>query len=74
MKWLDDFQLAVIEGDVKLLSKLIKDVPSFESLEDMQTASALIEEAKKIIESKKGDLLDKMDKIKKTKTYLNTNV
>lgn len=70
MQWTSDLQIAVIENNFSRIGELIKAVPEFVNLEEAQEALALIQEAIKIIDSEKEKTIEIMDKIKKTKAFL----
>jgi len=72
VKWLEEFKIAIIEENEKQIKELIDKMPSFEKLEHMQEAFSLISEATKVINSKKEKIQKDMNRLKKAKSFLNS--
>ena len=72
LKWLDDFKRAIIEKDYKNIESLIDKMPKLKDENEASLVLTLIEEAKTLLFLEKEDALKQMQKIKKTKKFLNT--
>lgn len=70
MKWLSDLKLAVINNDIRVIEKLIADVPNLTELSDAKEALALIQKSIEIVDEEKKKTLEIMNKIKQTKAFL----
>ncbi len=68
--WIDAFTAAVVIADERRIEKLISTMPEFDTKEQRLQASALIQEALRLMESEKAKTLETMQKIKKTRTFL----
>ena len=74
MQWIKDFKLAILnEQDEKIATLLEKCPDSFTCKEDMEEAAALIQEAKKLLDSKKEKLGQEMAKLKKARKFINSH-
>lgn len=69
--WISALKLAVINKDFDKIEELSKDVPQFETLNESQEALALIEQVNVLLKNEKEKILSQMQKLKKTKEYLN---
>ncbi len=69
-QWLERFKLAVIELDENRIENMIDNMPSFDNLDQMQTALALMAEAKESLKKEAKSIKDNMIKIKKNKAFL----
>jgi hypothetical protein len=69
MKWINEFKIAVIEKDIEKADELLDKIPRFKEVEQMQTAYALIEEAKKIALKEQEKLRCDMQNLKKSKKF-----
>ncbi len=69
-QWINDLKIAIIEENINKIRKLIDSMPAFEKLEDMKEAFALIGEAKNIVEKHKKEISREMEKIRKSKKFL----
>lgn len=69
MKWLDDFKVALVSEDVDALEVVLSKPPAKMTLEEMQTAMALIQTAIALILRKQSLLKAELDKVKKAKKY-----
>ncbi|MBL0687688.1 MAG: hypothetical protein JJV95_05480 [Sulfurospirillum sp.] len=69
MQWLNNLKIAIVEENITQIKSLTKELPSFDSKIEAQEALALIGEAIKILDNKKEQTLEAMNKIKKTKKY-----
>ena len=70
MSWIKNFTIAIVEENYEMIGTLIESVPHFETLEEAQTACALIQEALMIMERTKLDTYEAMQKIKKTRNFI----
>lgn len=70
MTWLSSLKIAIIEEDIIQIEALMEELPKHETKESAKEALALMSEAIKLIESKKRQSLESMNKIKQAKTYL----
>ncbi len=70
MSWINDLKIAVIEEDIENITTIADSLPKFKDINDAKEALNLIQEAIKIIKSKKEETLDIMNKIKQTKAFL----
>ena len=70
MSWINDLKIAVIEEDIDNITAITDSLPKFKDMNDAKEALTLIQEAIKIIKSKKEETLDIMNKIKQTKAFL----
>jgi len=70
MSWINDLKIAVIEEDIDNITSITDSLPKFQDMNDAKEALTLIQEAIKIIKSKKEETLDIMNKIKQTKAFL----
>jgi hypothetical protein len=70
LKWLNDFKIALIERDFIKIGEMVNTIPKFESLEDNQKALALVKEANYQAGVERKLILEEMQKVKKTKKFL----
>ncbi len=70
LKWLNDFKRAVIEEDFNSIEILLDDIPQFSDISSSELALGLINEAREIISRQKDDALSQMQKIQKTKKFV----
>ena len=70
LKWLDEFKIAVIEEDISKIETLIDNIPQFHDIKSSELALTLINEARVIIKRQKDDALSQMQKIQKTKKFV----
>ncbi|BDY12002.1 hypothetical protein [Hydrogenimonas cancrithermarum] len=70
IRWHEAFKIALIEENERELVSLLEKMPKFEHLDEMESALALIAEAKQLFEIKKKQLLDEMKKVRTAKKFL----
>ena len=70
MQWLDEFKRAVIEEDFNSIETLIDNIPQFSDIKSSELALGLINEAREIIKRQKDDAFSQMQKIQKTKEFV----
>jgi len=70
LKWLDEFKIALIEENDTKLSSLLSSIPSFNTIEELKVAMALIDQARKIYISKKESLAKQMQKLEASRKFL----
>lgn len=68
--WLKQFKIAIIEKDVQKLEKLMDEVPTLESQEELQEAMALLKEATDLVQGLKDSTAESMAQIKKNINFL----
>ena len=73
MSWIKDFTIAIVEENYTNIGELIDTMPQFETLEEAQTACALIQEALVIMEREKANTFEAMQKLKKTRKFVETS-
>ena len=69
-QWLDEFKIAIIELDEKKIDLMLDSMPSFDDLEHMQIALALIAQAKESLKKEAQLIKEGMIKIKKNRAFL----
>jgi len=72
MSWINDLKIAVIEEDIENISSMTNSLPKFKDINDAKEALGLIEEAIKIVKNRREETLETMNKIKKTRAFLNS--
>ena len=72
MSWINDLKIAVIEEDIENISSMTSSLPKFKDINDAKEALGLIEEAIKIVKNRREETLETMNKIKKTRAFLNS--
>jgi len=70
--WLKKLKGAVVQRNVEQVEKLLEDVPSFDTLKEMQTTLYLLEEAKRVVESLKKETAISMAQMKKNIDFLSS--
>jgi len=70
--WLNALKGAVVQKNVAQLEKLLETIPSFDTLEEMQTALYLFQEAKRVVEGLKEQTTLSMAQMKKNIAFLNS--
>ena len=68
--WIEQLKIAIIQKDAELLSKLLDDIPSFKTKEEMEQAAYLLQEAVNIVVSLRDDVASSMLQIKKNLDFL----
>jgi hypothetical protein len=69
-KWLTDLKLAIINNNIEKIVKCCENIPTFDNLQDTQTAMALLKQSEIIIKQERNNLSSKMQKIKQIKNFL----
>ncbi len=69
-QWLNQFKLSIIEEDFKKIDRLIMDIPSFETKDEIESSSALIQEAIRAIKDEQIKMRSQMNKIKTSRKFL----
>ena len=69
-QWLNQFKISIIEEDFDKIDKLIMDIPSFETKDELKNSSALIQEAIKTIKNEQIKMRTQMNKIKTNRKFL----
>jgi len=71
LQWAKELKIAIAEANEKKIDSLIKDLPTFDSLEQMEEAACLMQEAHTLLTSEKEKASSVLSKIKKQKEFLN---
>ncbi len=69
--WFDNLKIAIINNNIDKMIQNVKQIPNFKTIEESQTALALITRAKELIIDERNKISSKMIQIKQTKKYLN---
>ncbi len=70
MDWLKAFKLALIEEDTKRIDTLLSKSPRFETIEEMEEAYYLLQNAKELLLRLQGETKRQMEQIEKNKKFL----
>ncbi len=68
-KWLDNFKISVVEKNFSKMEELLESMPEIKSINDLKTAVALINEAKKLLAIEQKALKENMAKVNKSKKF-----
>lgn len=68
--WLTNFKKALILKEFETLTRLIDDMPQFESLLEMEEAAYLLDHAKTLLEVEKSTTYTSLQQIKNTLDFL----
>ncbi len=69
MKWLEEFKIALVQKNYKKIDELSRNLPTFEKVDEMITASALLESAKEIIKQEQKELSKNMSELKRSRKF-----
>jgi hypothetical protein len=72
--WLKRFKIALIERDSALISKLLDEMPKFDTISQMREAQLLMAQAHEFITLLKEETVESMAKIQQNKDYLRASV
>ncbi len=72
--WLKKLQLAIIEQNPELIDTLVREMPKFESVDDMKRAAALVSEALKLLHRLKNETASSLKQLKKHKDFLESTM
>ena len=72
--WLNQLKIAIVQKDVKLLSSLLDDTPTFEDAKEIESALCLLNEASSIMHQLKSETASSMSQIRKNIDFLNSGV
>lgn len=70
MSWIESFTIAIVEENYTNIGDLIENIPDFKTIEEAQTACALIQEALIIMQREKENIFEAMQKLKKTRHFV----
>ena len=70
MDWLKELKVAIVTQNTKKIDQLTKELPQFDSLEQMQEGQHLINEAYKLIQTLKQQTQNQLTQIKKNIDFL----
>lgn len=73
MSWIEAFTIAIVEENYANMDALIESMPRFETVDEAISASALIQEALALVEKEKSNTFDAMQKLKKTRQFLESS-
>jgi len=68
--WLTSLQIAIVEKNTDNIDDLVNNMPKFDNVKDMQTASYLLKEAAVIIYTLQDETKKTMNKMKKNLKFL----
>ncbi|WP_324171518.1 hypothetical protein [Sulfurimonas sp.] len=68
--WLTSLKIAIVEKNTQALGELIDDMPKFDNLKDMESASYLLREAAELIYTLQDETKVTMNKMKKNLEFL----
>lgn len=68
--WIEQLKIAIIQKDAEPLSKLLDDIPSFKTKEEMEQAAYLLQEAANVVIFLRDDVASSMLQIKKNLDFL----
>ncbi len=68
--WISNLKLSIINKNFTQIEKLSKNIPHFKTLDESRKALALIKEANTLIKNEQQQILSQMEKLKKTKKFL----
>jgi len=72
--WNNQLKIAIATKDIEKIDKLIKTMPEFEKLEDMEKAFHLMNQARVILESLKAETMHNMNKMKKNIDFIKSGI
>lgn len=70
--WLNELKIAVCQEDIKMLDKLLSELPQLTNKEELNSAVILLDQAKQIMQEKKIETFKAMQQIKKNIDFLNS--
>ena len=68
--WISELKLSIINKNFTQIEKLSKNIPQFTTLYESQEALALINKANDLLKNEQKLILSQMEKLKKTKKFL----
>jgi len=68
--WISELKLSIINKNFTQIEKLSKNIPRFTTLYESQEALALINKANDLLKNEQKLILSQMEKLKKTKKFL----
>lgn len=71
--WLNEFKAALILEQIDTISSLIDEIPHFETLEEIEQAAYLLQQASKLAESTKRQTTQTLQHLKSTIDYLKSS-
>lgn len=71
--WLDKLKIAVVQKDLDLLVTLLDDIPTLSDAKDIEKATYLLAEAKKLVVSLQEQTSKSMTQMKKNMTFLKSS-
>lgn len=68
--WLTQLKVALVLGQIDRISALIEEMPTFETLEEMEQAAFLFQQIQAFLEDEKSKTSQTMQQIKNTLNFL----
>jgi hypothetical protein len=68
--WLSNFKKALILQEFSTVEHLVAQMPAFDSLEEMEQAAYLLQNAMKLLESERSNTLHSLTQLKSTIDFL----
>lgn len=68
--WLTKLKTALVLKEIEAISSLIGEMPSFETLEEMEQAAYLLQHAKTLLEEEMSQTAQTMQQLKNTLNFL----
>ncbi len=72
--WLKKLQISIIEKDPEKIDTLVQNMPHFESVDEMKSASSLVKEALKLLNNLKDETAITMRRLQQHKDFLNATL
>jgi hypothetical protein len=71
--WLNEFKAALVLEQIDTISSLIDEIPHFETLEEIEQAAYLLQQASELAESNKRQTTQTLQHLKSTIDYLKSS-
>jgi hypothetical protein len=70
--WLNQLTIAIVEKDTDKIDELLINIPTFDNVDDMRSAQALLKECLVLLHTLKDETASSMKQLKKNIDYLNS--
>jgi len=70
--WLNQLTIAIVEKDTDKIDELLINIPTFNNVDDMRSAQALLKESLVLLHTLKDATASSMKQLKKNIDYLNS--
>jgi hypothetical protein len=70
--WFNQLKIAIIEKNIDNIDQLLRDMPTFDNVDDMKSAQALLEEGLILLHTLKDETSSSMKLLQKNIKYLNS--